>query len=101
MLHKTKELVGDRKVLISPQSIDRSRSSKSAISVNLSRKQVEQSPDVDTKKPVSRQYEETYARHYGISLYWAPPEAAAMPAIERAAQTERELEVAERQPAAH
>src|SRR5919201_4611235 len=133
MLHRTKQLVGDRieatdgeigkvdqlyfddehwgmrylvvntgnwlrgrKVLISPASIDRSRSTEAAIRVNLSRKQVEQSPDVDTEKPVSRQYEEIYAKYYGFPLYWAPAEAAAAPAAARAAETDRKLQAAER-----
>src|SRR3989337_795513 len=69
-----------RKVLISPVSIDRAKSSENAIAVGLSREQVKHSPSIDADKPVDRQYEEAYARYYGLSLYWAPPEAAPMPA---------------------
>ncbi|MGH8519644.1 MAG: PRC-barrel domain-containing protein, partial [Panacagrimonas sp.] len=72
-----------RKVLISPVSIDRSKSSDDAIAVGLSREQVEHSPGIDADKPVDRQYEEAYARYYGISLYWAAPEVAAVPTMER------------------
>jgi sporulation protein YlmC with PRC-barrel domain len=85
-----------RKVLISPVSIDRAKSSENAIAVDLSREQVEHSPSVDADKPVDRQYEEAYARHYGLSLYWAPPEAAAMPAVERSGKRARQLKEAER-----
>src|SRR5206468_9733414 len=60
-----------RKVLISPVSIDSARSSEKALSVALSRKQIEQSPSVDSDKPVSRQYEEIFARYYGYPYYWA------------------------------
>jgi sporulation protein YlmC with PRC-barrel domain len=85
-----------RKVLISPVSIDRSKSSDNAIAVALSRDQVEHSPSVDADKPVDRQYEEAYARYYGYSLYWAPPEMAAMTTVERSGKAERQLKKAER-----
>jgi sporulation protein YlmC with PRC-barrel domain len=85
-----------RKVLISPVSIDRSKSSEHAIAVALSRDQVEHSPGVDADKPVDRQYEEAYARYYGYSLYWAPPEAAGMPTVERSDKRARLLKEAER-----
>ena len=38
--------------------------------VNLTRKQIENSPSFDTHKPVSRQYEEEYYRYYGWPYYW-------------------------------
>jgi sporulation protein YlmC with PRC-barrel domain len=85
-----------RKVLISPASIDRSKSSDHALAVGLTREQVEHSPGIDTHKPVDRQYEEAYARYYGYSLYWAPPEAAAMPTIERSGEAASQLKQAER-----
>ncbi len=84
-----------RRVLISPSTVDASASTEKSLRVRLSRKQVEQSPDVDTKKPISRQYEEILAEYYGAPLYWAP-EATAMPVNERGAQAARELERAER-----
>lgn len=88
-----------RKVLISPVSVDRSRSSEDALAVALSREQVEHSPSIDADKPVDRQYEEAYARYYGVPLYWAPPEAAAMPTGERSGRRARGLEAAERKAA--
>ena len=83
--------LSSRKVLISPLSIEREKSSGEAIAVALSREQVERSPDVDTDKPVARQYEEAYARHYGYSLYWAPPEATGMTTRQRAREEDRRL----------
>jgi hypothetical protein len=38
--------------------------------VNLTRKQIEEAPSIDTHKPVSRQYEEEYHRYYGWPCYW-------------------------------
>lgn len=89
-----------RKVLISPVSIDRSRSSEEAIAVGLSRDQVEHSPGIDADKPVDRLYEEAYARYYGYSLYWASAELGAMPTVERGDKVGDQLKEAERKAAA-
>jgi len=40
------------------------------LAVNLTRKQIEGSPSIDTHRPVSRQYEEDYYRYYGWPTYW-------------------------------
>lgn len=89
-----------RKVLISPASIDRAKSSERALAVDLSREQLEHSPGVDADKPVDRQYEEAYARYYGLPLYWAPPEGGTLPPVQPTAQSVRELKAAERKAAA-
>jgi hypothetical protein len=36
----------------------------------ISRQQIKDSPDVDTDKPVSRQYEKSYLGYYGYPYYW-------------------------------
>ena len=38
--------------------------------VNLTRQQIENSPPIESHKPVSRQYEEEYYRYYGWPSYW-------------------------------
>ena len=38
--------------------------------VALTRAQVERSPDIDTRKPVSRQHEAEYFGYYGYPYYW-------------------------------
>jgi hypothetical protein len=38
--------------------------------VKLTKSQVEQSPDIDTDQPVSRQQEINYYRYYGYPQYW-------------------------------
>ena len=38
--------------------------------MNLTRKQIEDSPSIELHKPVSRQYEEEYYRYYGWPYYW-------------------------------
>lgn len=89
-----------RKVLIPPVSIDPSKSSENAIAVRLTREQVEHSPDIDTDMPVSRQYEAALDRYYDYSLFSAPPEESALSAGERAAESGRTLQEAERKASA-
>ena len=38
--------------------------------VNLTRRQIEQSPSIDLHRPISRQYEEAYHRYYRWPFYW-------------------------------
>jgi len=57
--------------------------------VSLRKKQVENSPDVDTHKPVSRQHEIEYLGYYGYPFYWGgaslwgspDPEGLAIPML--------------------
>ena len=60
-----------RLVLISPHAIGTFHEGRDCIPVNLTRKQIEDSPAMETHKPVSRQFEEEYYRYYGWPTYWA------------------------------
>jgi hypothetical protein len=59
-----------RRVLISPHAFGSLHQAGKLLLVNLSRKQIEDSPSIDSHKPLSRQYEEEYYRYYGWSGYW-------------------------------
>lgn len=59
-----------RRVLISPHAFGSIHESGKAVSVNLTRKQIENCPLIEAHKPVSRQYEEEYYRYYGWPTYW-------------------------------
>jgi hypothetical protein len=59
-----------RQVLISPRSLGRLDQAEKIQRVNLTRKQIENSPSLESHKPVSRQYEEEYHRFYGWPSYW-------------------------------
>ena len=61
-------LVG-RQVLISPHAFPEGFRGK-ILRVNLTRKQIEDSPPIESHKPLSRQYEEEYHRYYGWPYYW-------------------------------
>jgi len=64
----------NRKVLISPVSIVhpkwREASEKKTIPLSIAKKQVEDSPDIDTDMPVSRQHESRYLGFYAYPSYW-------------------------------
>jgi sporulation protein YlmC with PRC-barrel domain len=62
-----------RKVLVSPISVSRIDWDNRAIGINLTRKQVQESPAIDTDKPVSRQHEVDFFDYYGYPYYWAGP----------------------------
>jgi len=59
-----------RKVLISPHAFGSLHQVGKLLLVNLTRKQIEDSPSIESHKPVSRQYEEEYYRYYGWPSYW-------------------------------
>jgi uncharacterized protein YrrD len=60
-----------RKVLISPHALGIVNSGAEDIGVDLTKKQIEDSPPLDSDKPVSRQFEQAYYGHYGYPIYWA------------------------------
>src|SRR5665647_654166 len=59
-----------RQVLISPHAFGRLHQAGKLLSVSLTRKQIENSPSIESHKPVSRQYEEEYYRYFGWPFYW-------------------------------
>ena len=48
----------------------RSDADADVLRVDLTRKQIEDSPSIDSHRPVSRQYEAEYYRYYGWPTYW-------------------------------
>lgn len=60
-----------RRVLISPYALAGVEKEKKHISVSLTKKQIEGSPSLDSDKPVSRQFEDTYNAYYGWPMYWS------------------------------
>ena len=62
--------LSSRKVLISPISIQEPDLIARTLAVSITMAQVQSSPDIDTDKPVSRQFEEQYLGYYGYPAYW-------------------------------
>jgi hypothetical protein len=59
-----------RQVLVSPYALKAVDSHGQTVAVNLTKKQIEKSPSLDTDKPVSRQFEASYYGYYGWPTYW-------------------------------
>lgn len=59
-----------RQVLISPYALISANKQEQHIGINLTKKQIEDSPSLDSDKPVSRQFEESYYGFYGYPMYW-------------------------------
>jgi len=59
-----------RQVLISPYALSSVNKEDKLININLTKKQIENSPPLESDKPVSRQYEEAYYGYYGSPMYW-------------------------------
>jgi hypothetical protein len=62
-----------RQVLISPYALLSVVKEEKHIEIDLTKKQIEDSPSLDTDKPVSRQFEEKYHGHHGWPQYWSGP----------------------------
>jgi hypothetical protein len=62
--------LGGRSVLISPISVLHTDWPAKQLDVALTKKQVENSPGIDTHLPVSRQHEAEYNLYYGYPYYW-------------------------------
>ncbi|MEO8338557.1 MAG: PRC-barrel domain-containing protein [Nitrospirota bacterium] len=65
--------LGGRRVLVSPISVVHTDWPSRRLDVALTKKQVENSPDIDTHKPVSRQHEAAFLGYYGYPYYWGGP----------------------------
>jgi hypothetical protein len=65
--------LSDRSILISPHSILQTDWKAGRIDVSLTRKQVENAPNIETHRPVSRQHEAEYNGYYGYPYYWDGP----------------------------
>jgi hypothetical protein len=96
--------LAERLVLVSPIAISTMEWENHRLDVQLTRSQVEKSPDIDTRKTVSRQHESDYFLYYGYPSYWDGPyiwgraqqpagllNAAAIAAVPPSAATESHL----------
>jgi len=73
LVAETGDWIMDRQVLISPYALASVDNEYQNISVNLTKKQIENGPSLNSHKPVSRQFEEDYYGYYGWPIYWEGP----------------------------
>lgn len=62
-----------REVLISPYAFGAVNEKEQYITIDLTKKQIEGSPSLNSDKPVSRQFEETYRAYYGFPPHFGGP----------------------------
>jgi hypothetical protein len=62
-----------RQVLISPYALTSVNNEGECIIINLTKKQIEHSPALESHIPVSQQFEQMYYGYYGWPLYWGGP----------------------------
>jgi hypothetical protein len=70
LLVNTGDWLAGRRVLISPVAVGEVREDKKIIFIELTRRQVENSPPLDATQTVSRDYETAYYRYYDWPVYW-------------------------------
>ncbi len=70
LIADTGNWLDDRRVLLSPYALLKVNQEEKQVSVDLTKKQIEESPPLNTDKPVSQQFEELYHRYYGWPVYW-------------------------------
>lgn len=71
---KPQKWLSGRKVLISPGALGTPDWKKRVIPANLTKAQIEKSPDVELHKPASRQEEEKLIKYYKWEFYWSDPD---------------------------
>jgi hypothetical protein len=81
----TGDWLSGRLVLVSPLALRQAEWESKRLDVALTKKQIENSPPIDTHKPVSRQHEAAYLGYYGYPFYWAGPNYPAAFAVRREA----------------
>ncbi len=59
-----------KQVLLSPRAFGEFDSTASSLRVDLSKRQIEESPSVEEHLPISRKYENDYHAYYGWPPYW-------------------------------
>ncbi|HZK85335.1 MAG TPA: PRC-barrel domain-containing protein [Desulfosporosinus sp.] len=59
-----------KQVLISPYAMVAVNNEERFIAINLTRKQIENSPSLDSDETISQQFEEDYFKYYEFPMYW-------------------------------
>jgi hypothetical protein len=71
LVAETGNWLAGRQVLISPYALVAVSSQEQHITIDLTKKQIEDSPSLNSDKPVSRQFEQAYYAYYGWPMYWS------------------------------
>ena len=69
----TKDWLESKQVLISPYALVEVNKEEQLIAINLTKKQLEESPSLKSEQPVSQQFEEDYCGFFGWPMYSTGP----------------------------
>jgi len=61
-----------REVLLAPAAVEDIDDQTNTMTIALTKEQIERSPPIDRAKPLSREYEEAYFKHFQWAPYWEP-----------------------------
>jgi len=61
-----------REVLLAPAAVDEINDAHRTMKVALTKDQIRRAPPIEAAKPLSRDYEEAYFRHFQWAPYWEP-----------------------------
>lgn len=61
-----------REVLLAPEAVRGIDDANRTMKIALTKEQIKQAPPIETAKPLSREYEEAYFRHFQWAPYWEP-----------------------------
>jgi hypothetical protein len=94
--------LSERSVLVSPVCVRQPQWARRRLPVALTRAEVQASPSVDTRQPISRQYETAFSQYYGIPHYWpaalgAPPSPLVAPEVAAAVANEVQAHLEQQQ----
>jgi len=81
MVADTGGWLSGRKVLISPTALGKPNWKEEKLPVSLTTEKVENSPGIDTDKPVSRQHERDILEYYKWPIYWDYMDYGALGAV--------------------
>lgn len=71
LVAETGKWLSRKSVLLSPYSLLAVNQEEEKIAVDLTKKQIEDSPPLESDKPVSRQFEASYYDYFGWPAYWS------------------------------
>lgn len=70
LIADTGHWIPGRQVLLTPHVVGSCNSVSKTMPVHLSKLQIEQSPSIDLRQPVSRQYEIEHYNYFSLPYYW-------------------------------
>lgn len=69
---KTGHFLNRKELLVFPPAIENEKITEDSITLNMTKEQIENSPDIDKDQPLSRKAENELFTYFGWAPYWSP-----------------------------